>query len=135
MSWHQNRADSRDLSPKRVVAYYLLIIYVLATCKPVLPVVADVLAHTFWETSHIEGVHHDHGSHHLEIEISKAEKHEHGSANNVILKYSETVSLHLAAIMIDHFVFSTRDAQYLPIVSYNLYTTVLEGNYPPPKIS
>lgn len=136
MSTRQNIQNSRDsLSPKELMAYCLIIVYLFATCKPVLPVIADVLAHSFWEANHIESVHHTHGANHLHIEIAKAENHEESGQNNTALKFSEPLALHLAAIITYNFSRNAAGEPYLPASSSRLYNTQLESNYPPPKSS
>ncbi|MEO7801990.1 MAG: hypothetical protein ABIR81_08325 [Ginsengibacter sp.] len=130
----QNISTSRDfLSPKEIAAYCLLIIYLLAAYKPLLPVITDLLAHTFYEANHVESVHHKHGSNHLQSEIIRAERQD--DKNNILLKFSEPVGLHLAAHISYTFPQSVSKPQYLPSITYNLYTTSLDRNYPPPKFA
>ncbi len=60
---------------RNTTAYYLLIFYTFALCKPVVPLLIDKIAHIFWQTEHIASVHHHHGNHHTEQEIA-ASAHE-----------------------------------------------------------
>lgn len=56
---------------KNPVAYYLLLIYLVAICQPIIPWVQDVVAHTFFESEHIATVHHQNGKHHVDYELRK----------------------------------------------------------------
>lgn len=113
------------------MAYCLLIIYFLAAYKPFMPVAADLLAHTFWEANHLESVHHQHGSHHLQSEINQAEKQD--DQNNLLIKFSEPVALHLSLEIIYTFKQNVNQPSYLSPAIYNLYHINIDCNYPPPK--
>ncbi len=121
------------LTAREILAYFLLFIYLVATCKPVLPIASDMLAHAFWKSNHIESVHHQHGSHHVQSEIAHAQDNDHNSQNNTNLKFSEPVALHLAAILSYSFSFTAIRKPYLPSTSYSLCKTALDTSYPPPK--
>ncbi len=134
MQTHIAKSYSSDfLSAKEVLAYFLLIIYLVATCKPVLPIAADILAHTFWESNHVESVHHQHGSQHVQSEITHAEDNDDNSQNDSTLKFSEPVPLHLAAILSFDFNFIAFRQSYLPSTSNSIFQTTLDRTYPPPK--
>ncbi len=117
------------------MAYCLIIVYLFATCKPFLPALADVLAHSFWEANHIENVHHTHGANHVHTEIARAENQEEGGQNSTTLKFSEPLALHLAAIITYNFRRNAVGEPYLTASSSRLYNTQLESDYPPPKSS
>ncbi|MBS1636658.1 MAG: hypothetical protein JST26_12145 [Bacteroidetes bacterium] len=57
--------------------YLILVAYISIQLKPLTAVVADVLAHTFWEAQHLAHAHHDHDHHHLEEELSEPDDHDH----------------------------------------------------------
>ncbi len=52
-------------------AYYLLIIYISVMFRPFVPIVKDVISHTFFETIHIATVHALYGSDHVQKEVSE----------------------------------------------------------------
>lgn len=118
---------------KSASAYYLLLFYITAMCKPVLPVAKDMLAHIFWEAQHISTVHHQNGKDHLHhelIDTSNKNKTEPASP----LKISEPVSVHILLQ-------NTFDFTLLVIVekeysdrSYVLLNPIVEMNIPPPKV-
>lgn len=80
---------------KKIAAYYLLLLYILATLKPVLPIVNDMLAHTFNETEHLATVHQHFGILHLHHDLKEAAKDDNDQNNAALLKASEPVSVHL----------------------------------------
>ena len=80
---------------KKIAAYYLLLIYILATVKPILPIVNDMLAHIFNEAEHIATVHQHFGKMHLHHDLKEAAKHDNDANNAALLKATEPVSVHL----------------------------------------
>ncbi len=130
---YKNISYSRDsLSAKEVLAYVLLILYFFATFKPVLPIAADILAHTFWNSNHIKSVHHHHGSQHVEAEIAQSE-HNDDKSQKEATKFAEPVAIHMASKISYNFLFyffkERDDFNFLPFVP----TPHLDINYPPPK--
>lgn len=57
-------------------AYYLLLLYITIACKPTIPLVQNVWAHTFYEQEHIATVHHQNGQNHVYYEAAKAANNE-----------------------------------------------------------
>ncbi len=56
----------RDLAKATLFSYILLVL------NPVMPVVADKIAHTFWEKYHLLTVHEINGKFHVHMEMAKA---------------------------------------------------------------
>ncbi|MBI3719536.1 MAG: hypothetical protein HY252_13210 [Sphingobacteriales bacterium] len=79
---------------KQAAVYYLFLIYIMAMCKPILPLVNDMLAHTFYEAEHIATVHQQYGKNHLHNDLKEASK-ENSNNNTAIVKASEPVSVHI----------------------------------------
>jgi hypothetical protein len=82
---------------KRTVAYYFLLLYTIAACKPVLPVIKDVVAHAFWNAKHVATVHQHDGDHHVHSEVNKVAAQDHEDQNTPTPKASEPVSIHIPA--------------------------------------
>jgi hypothetical protein len=117
---------------KTTIAFYLVILYTLAVCKPVLPLIQDEMAHIFWKAQHIATVHHHHGNHHAEKEIATAhseEKDQHPATS----KTSEPVSIHV--IVQSSYSSPNRfiQKQKFSIPISNTRTIFLDKQYPPPK--
>ncbi len=102
-------------------------------CKPVLPLVNDILAHTFWKTEHIITVHHENGKDHLHYELKKASDQNSGDANSPAPKSAESVSVHILLQNNYDFSYSIISEQKYLNGSYNLLSPFLDLNTPPPK--
>ncbi len=55
----------------KCLARLLLLSYALLLLKPVMPIIADNLAHTFWKNVHIAVVHKINGKEHVHYELRK----------------------------------------------------------------
>ena len=118
---------------KTIVAHYLLLIYITAVCKPVLPLVNDLLAHTFWKTEHIITVHHENGKDHVHHELKKISDQNNEDANSPAPKSSESVSVHILLKNNYDLPYNATSEHKHLIRSYSLLSTFLELNTPPPK--
>jgi len=56
------------------LSYVVLFAYVFFIFSPLIPLVSDIIAHTFWEKEHLQTAHHTYGKDHVGFEIVKAEK-------------------------------------------------------------
>jgi hypothetical protein len=102
-------------------------------CKPVLPLVNDILAHTFWKTEHIITVHHENGKDHLHYELKKISDQNNEDADSSAPKSAESVSVHILLQNNYDFSYSIVSQQKHLSGSYSLLSTFLELNPPPPK--
>jgi len=55
------------------LSYVVLFSYTFFILAPVMPLVADLVAHTFWEKDHLSTAHHLYGNNHVSREVQKAE--------------------------------------------------------------
>ncbi len=117
---------------KRPSAYYLILLYALAVCKPFLPWVSDLLAHTFWETAHLESVH-QHHKNHLGDELKQAAKEDQGDANAAGVKSNEPVAVHLLTEIQVSFPGKPPLVKIPVAPACSLANLVLEKHIPPPK--
>ncbi len=118
---------------KSVIAYYLLLIYVVALCKPVLPLVNDFLAHTFWQTDHIIAVHHDHGDEHVHYEVLDAAK-ESEDDNKSQIKLADPVSVHVTINKKYDFAYQAITKRSYPQYNNFFPFPVMDRQTPPPKV-
>ena len=117
---------------KTTLAFFLLTSYLLALCKPVLPLLEDEIAHVFWKARHVATVHHHHGDHHAEKAIAEA-THEKEGEGTATLKLSEPVSTHLVGQNIPVIVIlSPAKEKYYTRIDKSS-SLALEKNYPPPR--
>ncbi len=66
----------------RKLAWLLIFSYTLLLLNPVMPVLMDLMAHTFWEQQHMLTVHEVNGKFHVHQEVSKAAHHSHKESTN-----------------------------------------------------
>jgi len=67
-----DHSDSLKAILMRKITWLVIISYTLLMFKPVMPIVMDVLAHTFWEQRHLMTVHEVHGKFHVHYELINA---------------------------------------------------------------
>ena len=116
---------------KHPSAYYLLLLYTIIVCKPHLPVVRDVLAHTFWAQAHIVEVHHHHGAAHLHYELKEAAKQD--STDTTTIKNSDSVPVHLLTQHQFDFTCYDSGVQRKQSAPCAVPTTFSKPHTPPPK--
>ncbi|HTF05970.1 MAG TPA: hypothetical protein VK826_18200 [Bacteroidia bacterium] len=80
---------------KKQLAILLLVCYAFALFKPVAPVIADMLAHTFWESNHVATVHYENGGYHMHIEVKDANADAEKTNSKDSKLQNNKVSVHL----------------------------------------
>ena len=61
---------------KKTWLYLFLLLYVSSVMKPIMPIVSDWVAHTFWHLHHLQTVHHHHGHSHSHAQLVQAVEEE-----------------------------------------------------------
>ncbi len=82
---------------KKITACILLFIYANGLFAQVSPIMADVLAHTFWRAQHMATVHCENGKYHVHYELYKAAD-KSGDKKATSNKSDETVSIHIQPV-------------------------------------
>ncbi|MES2776265.1 MAG: hypothetical protein V4722_18970 [Bacteroidota bacterium] len=118
---------------KKALSYLLLLSYLVILVKPVLPYVADFLAHAFWKYEHIATVHQENGKTHIHFELQKAAKETGGEKNNLPSKTENEVTPHVIAIVAYDFVIVEDNQNQFSSGIYYLPSISIGANYPPPK--
>lgn len=116
---------------RSAAAYYLILLYAAAVCKPFLPIVADFLAHTFQHGTHIETVHHKHGANHVHHELKETAKA--AGENTKAASLSEPVALHLPTPSDYNFLSTLLPLSKAHTYSNSIRQSVSEIPFPPPK--
>lgn len=80
---------------KSIAAYFLIILYTLTLCKPILTLVQNEIAHTFWKAEHLATVRNHHGNYHIEEEVAEAAHEKENDKNHSSVKASEPVAVHI----------------------------------------
>lgn len=118
---------------KSNTAYYLLILYTLAFCKPILPLIQDELAHNLWKAQHLATVHHHYGDHHAEEQMAEATQEEENDENPATTKTSEPVSVHIVVQGVYNLPELSAEKQKFAVTVSNVSAFSLDKHYPPPK--
>ncbi|MBS1595252.1 MAG: hypothetical protein JST90_13130 [Bacteroidetes bacterium] len=81
---------------------FILFFYVLSLLRPAVPMVADFVAHTFYEQEHIMMVHEVKGKFHIHDEIGKKLSHNEQEKGNItsvdMVEYCHAAIVHLPPI-------------------------------------
>ena len=104
-------------------------------CKPIIPLVQDEFAHTFWKAEHLATVHHHHGHQHAQEEVAAAEHEEATDKQSATTKTSEPVSVHIGVETLYAISQLAIHKQQFAVNIYNITTVSLDKFYPPPKSS
>lgn len=59
---------------KKALVYLMLAVYVFGLIKPAMPLIKDVLAHTFFKAQHMATVHYENGRYHLHLDLKEDAK-------------------------------------------------------------
>jgi hypothetical protein len=88
---------------KKQLAIIMLLCYASVMLRPLVPVVSDFLAHTFWNSEHIATVHYENGHYHLHYELKEINKNDIDPAQQTPDKKSgnENVQVHILISAID----------------------------------
>jgi len=80
---------------KSTTAYYLLLLYITVSVKPLLPIVSDWYQHEFNKIEHLACVHIVYGSHHLQHEIAENSSDTDHNKNQNNSKSDDQISFHI----------------------------------------
>jgi len=108
--------------------------YSLLILNPVIPIFADILAHTFWEKEHLLTVHKFHGKLHVHFELANADKQSAKDKSQGNTKSGTENFTHLIYYISYNFL-----SQYFIKISYRPYVfsypiNFSDCNYRPPRI-
>ena len=78
------------------IAYYMMILYFTVMFKPLIPIVKDVLSHTFSEAIHIATVHAIYGSNHLQKELADTNSDNANSKHQNNVSGEDQVQVHVS---------------------------------------
>lgn len=59
---------------KSALVYMLLLVYVTGLVRPLVPIVQDMVAHTFYKMEHMATVHFENGKYHVHTELQQEAK-------------------------------------------------------------
>src|ERR1700757_3886714 len=81
---------------KKIVVYTFLYVYAFGLIKPIMPIINDVIAHTFYKMEHLATVHFENGKYHVHAELaSEAGKQNNDAKGSNQFSSNETLASHL----------------------------------------
>ena len=118
---------------KKLVLLFLFFTYIVSVLKPMLPFVADAVAHAFFYQKHIATVHSVNGKRHVHHEFVRTIKNDNTRNNTANNKKIEVTD--------DHLFLSNKCKTHLYIcvnptiksVNLHLISPPLFSQFPPPK--
>jgi hypothetical protein len=120
---------------KYFFVYLLVFVYSFALIKPILPIVSDFMAHTFYKLEHTASVHYENGKYHLHAELKTeaiADKNL-SKQNSSTIKY-ETLQHHIFTKNLKFFSFGSILKNNFFSSNQSTLVAHLELPTPPPKI-
>ncbi len=114
------------------IAYFLLLLYAVVLCKPVLPLLQDAVAHIIWQADHLATVHQNGNDNHAVDEMAHAAHEEESKTVPSSTKDTEPFCVFL---VVDHSfpIIIIPEPQFFGAKSYSLSSPFLDKMYPPPK--
>ncbi|MES2590962.1 MAG: hypothetical protein V4608_03670 [Bacteroidota bacterium] len=118
----------------KVIIYIFICIYSFVLLKPVMPVVNDVLAHTFFKMQHLATVHYENGKHHLHVELlSGLDSQEKEPARNVPSSIYETFANHICVKTENLPTDFCSSVLHIPHKKQHIPDVIVKNSTPPPK--
>lgn len=118
---------------KKAFLYLFLFSYSIVVCKPVMPSIADTIAHIFWYSEHIAKVHYENGKYHVHLEYQQAAK-DHSPEKESSLPKSESLTEHLLSFADYSFNTPSCSSPDFFIASVSIDSVQLDNDFPPPKL-
>ena len=121
---------------KKAFIYITLFFYVTVQLKPLVVILEDVVAHTFYKAQHMATIHFENGAYHLHTELNTiAEEDSKKSQQNApsSAKADESISVHVK----EEFNFKPADHQLVSVLVFSqkqdLVSPFIKKSSPPPK--
>jgi hypothetical protein len=116
------------------VIYTFFYVYCFGLIKPVMPIVNDVLAHTFYKMQHLASVHLENGKYHVHSELAaEADKQNNSAKGNRSVCFDEKLANHLLGKTIEYCGFKFLLTLHLFPNEQPLLDGFVQNLTPPPK--
>ena len=117
------------------LSYLVLVAYAFFIVAPVVPLVADVVAHTFWEKEHLSTAHHQFGEDHVSFELMKAEKQTDKESTTNSQKAGLDDLVHRAeSDVIFNLLPVTATKRSYSLFNFSFPVSCSDIDYPPPRV-
>ncbi|SFD59747.1 hypothetical protein SAMN05518672_102549 [Chitinophaga sp. CF118] len=113
------------------LSYVVLFSYTFFIFSPLVPLISDIAAHTFWEKEHLLTEHKLHGKNHVGQEISKSEKNT--SSNSVKSGVEDYSHIQVVNVVLSFSIDHSSDQSY-SLFNCSYPASYPDTDYPPPKV-
>jgi valyl-tRNA synthetase len=118
---------------KKFVIYAFLYVYCFGLIKPIMPIVNDVIAHTFYKMEHLATVHFENGKYHVHEELaSEASKRNDAKGTNQFSE-NETLSSHIINKKIEYKIYPSLSSKIIFSKEQHLLDAFVQNVTPPPE--
>ncbi|MGQ0830000.1 MAG: hypothetical protein ACT4ON_16555 [Bacteroidota bacterium] len=117
---------------KKAVVRALLCVYCFALLKPVMPLIDDVVAHTFYKMQHIATVHYENGKYHVHAELAEHSDHQDKKGTTASAIY-ETLASHITNEITESTVNAPLLSKIFPPQTPHPGDIFIKNPTPPPK--
>ncbi|MGZ4033872.1 MAG: hypothetical protein ACXVP4_03330 [Bacteroidia bacterium] len=119
---------------KKFVVYTFLYIYAFGLIKPIMPIVNDVIAHTFYKMEHLATVHFENGKYHVHAELAtEAGKQNNDAKGSNQFSSNETLASHIINKKIEFKIYSSSTSIIITSKKLHLPDAYIQRTTPPPK--
>jgi hypothetical protein len=119
---------------QRIMLCAFICIYAFALIRPIMPIVNDVIAHTFFKVEHLATVHFENGKYHVHMDLQKADERNDARNTPLAPAFIDTLDSHLKSESITSFVITQTILPKLLFSVINFPVDVcLKSPTPPPK--
>ena len=120
---------------KKGIVYTFLCIYSFALLKPVMPIVNDVIAHTFYKMQHLATVHFENGKYHVHTELTNDADQQKGDQKETSSGIYETLANHMNSSGAFEFnIYSTIRSTTILYKTQHPVAVFIENPTPPPEV-
>ncbi|HSZ84725.1 MAG TPA: hypothetical protein VK787_01770 [Puia sp.] len=118
---------------KKALIYIVLFSYTLIIIRPTVPIIADIIAHTFWYSQHIATVHFENGKYHVHYQSMNEAQKSFPGKNPQNSKTETFIADHLIKNQKFDFTFFVINNKCFKNLCFSIPDMNPSHNYPPPK--
>ena len=117
---------------KRFVIYTLLYVYCFGLIKPIMPIVNDIIAHTFYKMEHLATVHFENGKYHVHAELANEADQQKNQKGN--FSENETLASHLISNKTEFIFYNSISPVIFFQKEQHLPDAFVQNTSPPPEV-
>lgn len=119
---------------KKIALYIMLFCYSVIIIKPVVPYVADAVAHVFYYSQHMATIHYENGKLHVHQELIDENEQSPKQSEAPVSKNDKSITDHISISNTnDETIAANSTMQFVPLFVL-FHDHYLQGDFPPPRI-